>query len=204
MKARENPFRSERLAALPFRFVDGGWDELWARFERCGRRAALVGPAGSGKTTLLRELARRLPGRGLAARLVAAPRPGEPDASFWQALARLGPDEAVLLDGGERVGFWAWRRLARATAAAGAVIVTQHREHRLPTLLRTRTTPALLAELVDELAGGHGALSDLGSLFATAGGDLHRAFLELYDRAAPVGQRPRPVPHSQVWGSNGA
>ena len=60
MNARENPFRTECVHRVRYRFVDGTWDGLMARLKKLDCRAALVGPDGSGKTTLLDELAPRL------------------------------------------------------------------------------------------------------------------------------------------------
>jgi hypothetical protein len=171
--ARENPFRTERLEQLAYRFLDGDWDELWRRLAALGGRGALVGPCGSGKTTLLHELAQRLPARGLRPHLVAAPEPPPQP---------LGGSDAVLIDGAERLSALAWRRCLRAARGAAILIVTQHRRGRLPTLLETRSTPALLAELVQELFPGHDL--DAAALYAATRGDLRRALLTLYDRFA--------------------
>lgn len=181
-KARLNPFRTERLEALAYRFLDGGWDRLWTRLEDCGWRAAIVGPTGSGKTTLLHELAQRLPEHGLELRLLLAPRPGSAPSPthFREQIGEVSKSDALLVDGAERLSFWAWRRLLAMSSTAGAFIVTQHREGRLPTLVRTRTTPALLAELISELIGEADARLDVVSLFARANGDLRAALLSLY------------------------
>jgi energy-coupling factor transporter ATP-binding protein EcfA2 len=164
--ARENPFHTERLDALAFRFLEGDWEQLWRRLETL-KRATLVGPCGSGKTTLLHELARRLPARGLRPHLIVAPE--RPPA--------LGATDVLLIDGGERLSRRAW-------PSAAFVVVTQHRPGPLPTLLDTRTTPALLAELVEHLLPGHALQSEVGTLFARSGGDLRQALLALYDRFA--------------------
>lgn len=61
--ARLNPFRTERVERLPFRFADGWhWERLFAELKSRGFRAAIVGPHGSGKTTLLEQLGERLVG----------------------------------------------------------------------------------------------------------------------------------------------
>jgi hypothetical protein len=166
--ARDNPFRTERLEALAFRFLEGDWDQLWSRLAAL-KRAALVGPCGSGKTTLLHELARRLPARGLRPHVVVAPERPPP----------LGAGDALLIDGAERL-----RRWQSYASEAALVVVTQHRPGPLPTLLDTRTTPALLAALVEELAPGLVPQAEVGTLFARSGGDLRQALLALYDRFA--------------------
>jgi hypothetical protein len=69
MKARRNPFRSERVEGVRFRFLgDGTWDGLMARLAELGYRGAIVGSDGSGKTTLLDELAPRIAGAGFGVR----------------------------------------------------------------------------------------------------------------------------------------
>jgi polynucleotide 5'-kinase involved in rRNA processing len=68
VRARDNPFRTERVLRVRFRLPSGTWDDLLARFEALGRRAAIVGPQGSGKTTLLEDLAPRLRARGYSIR----------------------------------------------------------------------------------------------------------------------------------------
>jgi hypothetical protein len=174
--ARENPFRTERLEALPFRFLEGDWARLWARLEAVGGRGALVGPRGSGKTTLLHQMAERLFARGIAPRLLSAPALDDDDLE----------GEVLLVDGGERLTPGAWRRLLACPAAT--LVVTQHEPGRLPTLLETRTTPALLGDLVRELVGAAPDL-DLPALFAQHRGDLRAALLALYDRWASGGDR---------------
>jgi hypothetical protein len=183
VNARENPFRTERLEALAFRFLDGDWEALWARLDRLGRRGALVGPCGSGKTTLLHELARRFPARGLRPRLVSAPAERRATRAFLDGLADVDAGTALLVDGAERLSLLAWRRLRAIGGQAGAFVVTRHRPGGPPTLLRMRTTFALLEDLVRELAGP-GSPQDLPALFARSQGDLRRALLALYDRWA--------------------
>jgi hypothetical protein len=62
VKARENPFRSERIESIPYIFPeDDSWELLLRRLGALGFRGAICGPEGSGKTTLLEELGRRVP-----------------------------------------------------------------------------------------------------------------------------------------------
>ena len=186
LRAADNPFRVERLEALRYRAPGFDWAALLARLEKQGGRGALRGVEGSGKTTLLHELGDRLATQGREVRRL---RPDLDDrrlaASQLQEFATgAGPSMALLLDGADRVGALAWRRLLRAARGAAVLVVTTHREGRLPTLHRCRTSPALLAELIDELAplglGGEGAVA----LFARSDGNVRRALRTLYDRAA--------------------
>jgi hypothetical protein len=184
MKARDNPFRTERLESLSYRFLDGGWDQLWARLETLGGRGAIVGPRGSGKTTLLHEMAHQLALRSRHARLVHAPGGGSSIApsQFWVELDRLQPEDALLIDGGERLSFLDWRRVKRLARDASTVVVTRHSAGALPTLHRTRTDPALLETLASELLGR--SMHGLQPLHDRCQGDVRQALLTLYDQWA--------------------
>ena len=187
MRARDNPFRSERVLSLRYRLGES-WEALLVRFERLGRRAAIVGPHGSGKTTLLEDLAPRLRGAGYTLRPLRLdtefPRfePGYLDCFF----ASLGPRDVILFDGAEQLGALAWHRFRRRSRAAAGLVATTHRPGRLPTLIETSTTPELLETLVGEILGG-GAV-EIGplmpALFERHRGNLRDALRELYDRFA--------------------
>lgn len=186
LRAADNPFRVERLEALHYRAPGFDWAALMARLRSQGGFGALRGPEGSGKTTLLHELGDRLGAEGFELRRL---RPDLDDRRLAaHQLSEFGTDvsssTALLLDGADRVGPLAWRRLLRAARGAAVLVVTTHREGRLPTLHRCRTSPALLAELIDELVpfgpGGEGAVA----LFARSEGNVRRALRTLYDRAA--------------------
>jgi len=64
MKARDNPFSSDRILGIRYRLQDLTWEQLWLRLADMDYRGALVGPQGSGKTTLLEDLASALGERG--------------------------------------------------------------------------------------------------------------------------------------------
>ena len=187
MRARDNPFRSERVLSLRYR-LGGNWDALMERFDRLGRRAAIVGPHGSGKTTLLEDLAPRFREAGFTPRPLRldteTPRfePGLLDRFF----ASLGPRDLLLFDGAEQLGALAWRRFERRARAAAGLLVTTHRPGRLPTLIETSTTPELLETLVAQILGDAAPkLRPLRpALFERHRGNLREALRELYDRYA--------------------
>jgi len=87
MNARENPFRTECVEQVRYRFLDGTWAGLMARLKDLDYRAALVGPDGSGKTTLLEELAPRLTELGFGVRRLFLN-----DEGRLQTSASGGPD----------------------------------------------------------------------------------------------------------------
>jgi len=187
MRARDNPFRSERVLEVRYRPA-GGWDALLARLESLGRRAAIVGPKGSGKTTLLEDLAPRIRASGFQVRELRldaeTPRfePGFLDGFF----ATLGPRDVILFDGAEQLGRVAWARFERRTRKAGGLVVTSHRSGLLPTLIETSTTPELLDLLVEQILGDRAVevrpLTPM--LFRKHGGNLREAMRELYDHYA--------------------
>ena len=179
MRARDNPFSSDRVERLRYRLPAGmTWEELLERLASLRYRAALVGPHGRGKTTLLEELARRLAARGFRARTVTLRH--DERRIDWSRLRGLGAQDVLLLDGAELLGRLAWLRVRLSCGRAGGLIVTSHHAGLLPTLLQCDTTPELLAELARELTGEE---LEVGELFARHGGNVRMAFWEMYDRA---------------------
>lgn len=178
MRARDNPFASDRVERLRYRLPEGlTWDDLLERLAALRFRAALVGPHGRGKTTLLEELAPRLTTRGFRVRTITL-RQDERRVD-WKRFRNLGPDDVLFLDGAELLGRLAWLRVRLSCRQAGGLIVTSHRPGLLPTLLECKTTPELLAGLVRELTGEE---LETGELFARHGGNLRLVFWEMYDR----------------------
>jgi hypothetical protein len=188
VRARDNPFRTERVLAVRYRLLHDSWAGLLARFDAVGRRAAIVGPQGSGKTTLLEDLAPKFRERGYVVRDLRldlqTPRFDEEFlAGFF---ATLTPSTMILFDGSEQLGRWAWASFERRSRIAGGLLVTQHRPGRLPTLLRTATSPELLESLVGEILGPRAeevrALTH--RLFEKHAGNLREALREMYDYCA--------------------
>lgn len=181
-KARENPFRSERVERIPF--VPVGWTllELEQRLERSDHRGAIIGPEGSGKTTLLDELDRRYRAKGHeVVRLTF--RAGESVLPIGVHAA----GQVLLVDGVEQLSESAWQRLSRSAASASAFIITSHRAGFLPTVVECRTSRELLREILPTLIDAT-ALAALGTLpedrFAARGGNIRLVLRDLYDHAA--------------------
>jgi hypothetical protein len=176
----DNPFASRRIDGLFYRFQGSGIESVIDRLERNGGRGAIIGLHGSGKTTLLEELADHLDGRLVWIGLTA-----ETGRPLESALAAL-PDtvtsgHAILIDGAEQLGRWAWWRLVRRVKNARNVVITRHTPGRLPTIHECLTSPPLLAGLVGELAPEVGEAIDLDELFLRHDGNLRLCFRELYD-----------------------
>jgi hypothetical protein len=182
LPAQDNPFRSERLDALTFRYPPGlDRAALLARLAALGGRAAIVGPEGSGKTTLSRDLEAGLADRYRIWRITQ--RRG--DHRLARPLPRLGVEDFVILDGAEQLSAFGFWRLCRRTRSAGGLLVLSHRAGRLPTLIETRTSQALLDDLVAILTPGRPCAADW---LAAHGGNIREALRGLYD--AQAGLRP--------------
>jgi hypothetical protein len=190
MRARENPFRTDRVLTVRYRLAGGTFDALLDRLDAMGRRGAIVGPQGSGKTTLLEDLAPRLRARGFTVRdlRLDTEQPRFDPAFLEDFLASLGPRDVILFDGAEQMGWFAWSRFERRSRAAGGLLITSHRPGLLPTLLETSTTPELLDGLVDEILGDRSSeVRPLTPrLFEKHRGNLRDALRELYDHYAGV------------------
>ena len=87
MRARDNPFRVERVDHVGYRLPGRTCEELLARLAALGYRAAILGEEGRGKTRLLEELAERLPKRGFTPRWLRLARPNR----------RLSPEQPAVL-----------------------------------------------------------------------------------------------------------
>jgi ABC-type phosphonate transport system ATPase subunit len=163
--AAANPFRASRILEFRYRFLEGasGWKELLRRLEAQQMRGAIVGPEGSGKTTLLEDLGERI----------------------LQSGRRV-----LLLDGAEELSRREWRHVLRHASEADGLVVTAHREGFLPTLLHTRTTPAILDEAVVAASGrscaSFGVAAD--ALWTRHGGNIRTALRELYDVCAGLSE----------------
>jgi energy-coupling factor transporter ATP-binding protein EcfA2 len=188
MRARDNPFRSERLLQIRYRLRDTTWPQLLARLERLRFRAALVGPHGSGKTTLLEDLKERLRERGFGTlwiRLDDEHRSFE--SRFLDGFFRgVTSNKIILFDGAEQMSPLVWWRFQRRSHRAGGLIITTHRPGRLPTLLECRTTAELLAGIASELLGENleRVQSKAEMLYQKYRGNLRDALREWYDHGA--------------------
>jgi hypothetical protein len=184
MRARDNPFRSERILQVRYRLLDANWSQLLARLRELGYRAALVGPHGSGKTTLLEDLADRLHERGFGGRFI---RLNEEVRVFERGfLNDLTGKEIIFFDGAEQMNWFVWSWFQRRARRAGGLIIATHQPGRLPTLLACRTTPDLLAGIAAELleADLEQVRVQAEMLYRKYRGNLRDALREWYDLSA--------------------
>ena len=175
-RARDNPFAIHRVLGERYRLAPAEWSFLLGRLESLGRRAAIVGPHGSGKTTLLEDLGDRLETSGWHIHFLKLT--AEQRAALARAII-LDP-VIVLCDGAEQLSFLEWKRLRFRTRLAGGLVITTHREGRLPTLHFCQTSPAVLSELAASL-GQLLTSAESAALHARHGGNVRNALRELYD-----------------------
>jgi hypothetical protein len=203
MRARDNPFATDRVLRVRYRPQGWTWEQLLERLAALNHRGAIVGPEGRGKTTLLEDLGGRLKERGLGVRHVRLSRERPRlDRAGWHALFhRISDRDVILFDGAEQSSRWAWWRLVRASRAAGGLVITSHRAGLLPTLVECETDVPLLRGIVETL---HPESADdreaIRSLFTRHGGNVRDALRELYDARSGDGCRgvttPFPSPLS--------
>jgi len=188
-RPRDNPFRTSRIEALPYRLSKPGRFELLEKWRDLGRQGALVGRKGSGKTTLLRELEQHLerPGHRLCRIRLTEVKP-RPSTAEWQALTRrLESSAIVTIDGAEQLSRWLWWRIRRLALSSGGLLITCHSPGRLPTLYDHKTDPQLLADLVEELVDERlftQLLPKLDRLFVRHDGNIRECLRALYDHWA--------------------
>lgn len=160
---------------------------LVGRLRRAGGVGAIVGPHGSGKSTLLLRLADEIEAGGTRVERVRM-------RGWWNvsrtvvAFRNAGRSGIVCIDGWERLASPV-RRLVRllAWATGRGLVVTMHRRDSMPELATCRTSPGLLAAIVDRLPGRsdwYGTLigaQDVRAAFDRRRGDIREALYDLYD-----------------------
>src|SRR5262245_14900122 len=153
MKARDNPFSSDRILSVRYRLQGLTWDQLRARLADMDYRCALVGPQGSGKTTLLEDLEPALLAIGFQTKWLRLNQSTRrlSSASWKTFLSTLEEGDIILFDGAEQLNCLAWEQFKRRSCKAAGLIITTHKPGRLPTLLECVTHPDLLDEIVRAL-----------------------------------------------------
>jgi hypothetical protein len=179
--AGENPFRVERLHALPYWEASFDWEALLLRCDALGLRGALVGKHGHGKTTLLLELGERLASRGEKAEYLCIG-----DDARIESIIAPQPDTIYLCDGAERLSPAAWLAFRWRMRPAHGLLITAHAPGRLPTLHTCRTTPETVIRLLEALdpPALETLLPRAHVLFEQYRGDCRKILFALYDEYA--------------------
>jgi hypothetical protein len=188
LRARDNPFCTDRILRVRYKPEDTTWDEILTRLAQLGFRAAIVGPKGSGKTTLLEDLVPRLQRLGFVPRLF---RLDEDHRRLPTAVERdlcrcMTQRDLVLLDGAEQMAWWWWWRFRQGCRRGGGLIITSHRPGLLPTLIECRPSPELLDQVVRELLGEAAPVLQVPSrrLYQECRGNVREVLRGLYDLCA--------------------
>jgi len=179
MRAWENPFRSERIDALPYRAEGFHWKALESRLAASAGRGAIIGPEGHGKTTLMREWLERYRAQDQEAVLIKLEFRQRRLTPSQRNLMRESP--RVFLDSAEQLSWWGWHEARHLTRQTNVFVITSHRAGLLPTLIHCRTSPELLNELIQELNGKN---QDCQTLWHQHRGNIRHALRSLYDVAA--------------------
>jgi ABC-type branched-subunit amino acid transport system ATPase component len=190
--ARRNPFATEHVTRIPFRFEQGDWVSQLGRLRELDYRAAIVGPQGSGKTTLLCELERQLAliADGESIYVFLSQDKQEQQQALQSALAANLASKILLVDGIERLAVLDRLNLFRASREARGLIVTAHRPlrippFRLPTWIRTLTSELVLDYVLSELSMDAPDVRAAGQLsYQKRKGNLREVLRDLYDRHA--------------------
>lgn len=190
VSAKENPFVVQRTDSIPFDFRDTPFatmDEFVGHAKTTGFRGAIVGKHGRGKTTLLCGLHSHLKSVGQRdCELFFIPRDRLQQGAALRELADRGREGAiVLVDGLERVPYVARQRLISTSKQFSGFIATTHSRSRLKTLVRCRTSPEVLAAILDSLGAVDEQLKIRAfSLWTTHRGNVRSVLRDLYDLRA--------------------
>ncbi len=187
MRACDNPFRSDRVLSVRYRFLNGDdWESILGRLDELQYRAAIVGLEGAGKTTLHEELAERLKSQGQSVCWLRLNRENRHLASrlIEQAFVDVTTEDCLFVDGAEQLGFWRWQRLKRRAASLAGLVINTHTPGWLPTLVQCETTSELLHEVTGELTPDPPSTALLDRLFDQHDGNLRLCLRSLYDLKA--------------------
>ncbi len=190
LAARDNPLCMDLVTRIKYRFATGDWPAHLDRLRKLNYRAAVVGPQGSGKTTLLYELHDRLRESGITTCHIFLPKDRDTSTSLLnQVLEKQVNDTILLVDGIERLSLRLRWNLLRATRRGPGLVVSLHQELRfpekIPTWIRTRTCPGLIADLLRDLDLDLPEIQSAGAdALKKSNGNIRDALRDLYDQFA--------------------
>jgi len=186
LPARENPLAMSLTTNIAFRFASHDWKYHFQRLSELGFRAAIVGRRGSGKSTLLAELHHEFERRGVGSHFVFLPQDRAQHQSMLNTAFDCSEAGCVLLvDGIERLGWFQMRQLFKRTQNSAGLVVTKHHRCKLPTWIKTKTSPKLMTDLLIDLDLGDSQITRAGTVaFEKHDGNIRNALRDLYDQFA--------------------
>ncbi len=188
MKAKDNPFRADKVEGVPYYVQDILREDLYVRLRMLHYRAAIVGREGTGKTTLLEQIKKDLEEQKKDIFLITLNK--ERPYFFWSLLKkirqRIDRDTIILLDGADVLPFWHWKILCHLTKKAAGLIVTTHSLKLLPELIYCRTNKDVLQLVLEHLLGNESGKAQALSrvLFDTHKGNIREVLRDLYEEYA--------------------
>ena len=190
LAARDNPLSMDWVTRLKYRFATENWPWHLERLKKLKFRAAVVGPQGSGKTTLLYELHDQLRDEGIPSHHVFVPNDSRAGTRLLiQAIEEFANQSVLLVDGMERLSLRQRWNLLRSTRRGPGLVVNLHQDcrfpERIPTWIRTRTCPELLANLLQDLGLDTPEIQSAGAIaLEQSQGNIRTALRVLYDQFA--------------------
>ena len=183
MKARDNPFSTDRIEKVKFRPQGWSWEEILAKAIDLGMRFSITGAEGSGKTALLHELIDRL---HIPTHKTLHIKLSQSEAEIsWRRLLRLltSNHRYLIIDGAESLGAAKWYFVRMLSCQLSGLIITTHKPGYLPALVHCSTSSQLLTEIVQELCPCPDPLSDekTQELLESNHGNIRSSLLALYD-----------------------
>lgn len=190
MKARDNPFRVERVRELPYLFPESlTAAKFFDVVRRSGFRGAIIGPHGAGKTTLLEVLMSEMSSHSIAHSHLRL----REESHFVRTRRirewlRSTPAESVLiLDSAGLLHWWQWWIVRWKSRNYAGLIITEHEPGKLPALIKCQPDFSTFVVLVRRLWGEKtSSESALRELFDRHHGNVRDCFRELYDLCAAV------------------
>ena len=189
--AKSNPFCSERVNQIPFRFESGNWITNLKRLAQMKYRGAIVGPKGSGKTTLLAQLENHINRDTNREAFLVFFYPDEKDQ--YQSLLDQGIREnhkgkILLIDGIDKISLKQKFQLFRALSKREGLVVCTHRPmllppFNLPTWIKTSPSELLLDYVLAELKMSSPEVRAAGqAAYQKHRGNIRDVLRDLYDR----------------------